>query len=212
MCGWITQWDGDATINTLCPVGDYSSQSRLTTVPGDMCKKVFTKKSAQQQWRTELREKERLLTSKSVAHAEISREGQNQSQSRGSLPMAVDPRTRRHLYLVDLPFPIPRHLGSRTGRLMWPMAIARTWLFWCALHDHWEWELQMRDRVFLRLLVAVIAILFSSVLTAHALFYMNELWIRVLMLKSPPPPDLTFSPFVTFLDLGKDKGEKNIVW
>ena len=61
------------------------------------------------------------------------------------------------------------------------------------------------------LLATVVAILFSSVLTAHALFHMNGLSMRVLMLNPPPPPsDLTFSPFVTFLDLGKDKGEKNL--
>ena len=48
----------------------------------------------------------------------------------------------------------------------------------------------MRDRVFLQRRVTVVAILFPSVLTARALFHMNEDPMRVLMLNPPPPPPL----------------------
>ena len=51
-------------------------------------------------------------------------------------------------------------------------------------------ELKMRDRVFLQGRVTVVAILFRSVLAAHALFHMNEDPMRVLMLNPPPPPRL----------------------
>ena len=47
---------------------------------------------------------------------------------------------------------------------------------------------EMRDRVFLQGRVTVVAILFQSVLTAHALFHMNGDPMRVLMLNPPPPP------------------------
>ena len=50
-----------------------------------------------------------------------------------------------------------------------------------------RWELKMRDRVFLQGRVTVVAILFRSVLTAHALFHTNEDPMRVLMLNPPPP-------------------------
>ena len=46
---------------------------------------------------------------------------------------------------------------------------------------------EMRDRVFLQGLVTVVAILFRSVLTAHALFHTNEDPMLVLMLNPPPP-------------------------
>ena len=46
----------------------------------------------------------------------------------------------------------------------------------------------MRDRVFFQGRVTVVAILFRSVLTAHALFHTNEDPMRVLMLNPPPPP------------------------
>ena len=46
----------------------------------------------------------------------------------------------------------------------------------------------MRDRVYLQGRVTVVAILFRSVLTAHALFHTNEDPTRVLMLNPPPPP------------------------
>ena len=51
----------------------------------------------------------------------------------------------------------------------------------------------MRDRVFLQLQgrVTVVAILFRSVLTAHALFHTNEDPMLVLMLNPPPPPQLS---------------------
>ena len=45
-----------------------------------------------------------------------------------------------------------------------------------------RWELKLRDRVFLQGRVRVIAILFRSVLTAHALFHMNEDPMLVLMI------------------------------
>ena len=96
--------------------------------------------------------------------------------------------------LVDL-F-LSRHLGSRRGRCAISMAIAHPAaqlggrLFWGTPRDHGEWELKMRDRVFLQLQgrVTVVAILFPSVLTAHALFHMNEDPMCVLMLNPPPPP------------------------
>ena len=46
----------------------------------------------------------------------------------------------------------------------------------------------MRDRVFLQGRVTVVAILFRSVLTAHALFHTNEDPMRVLLLNPPPHP------------------------
>ena len=49
-------------------------------------------------------------------------------------------------------------------------------------------ESKMRDRVFLQGRVTVVAILFRSVLTAHALFHTNEDPMLVLMLNPPPPP------------------------
>ena len=49
-----------------------------------------------------------------------------------------------------------------------------------------RWELKMSDRVFLQGHVTVVAILFQSVLTAHALFHMNEDPMRILMLTPPP--------------------------
>ena len=46
----------------------------------------------------------------------------------------------------------------------------------------------MRDCVFLQGCVTVVAIVFRSVLTAPALFHVNDDPMHVLMLKSPPPP------------------------
>ena len=46
----------------------------------------------------------------------------------------------------------------------------------------------MRDRVFLQGRVTEVAILFRSVLTAHALFHTNEDPMRVLMLNPRPGP------------------------
>ena len=51
----------------------------------------------------------------------------------------------------------------------------------------------MRDRVLLQRCVTVVAILFPSVLTAHALFHMSENPMRVLMLNPPPPPLTPYS-------------------
>ena len=111
--------------------------------------------------------------SKSVAHARITRESRSQSRS---TPSAVLEDT---IHLVDLflsafaPCILDREgidaldldddrtSGRAGGR---PDAVrgrsARS-----------RWELKMRDRVFLQGRVTVVAILFRSVLTAHALFH-----------------------------------------
>ena len=69
------------------------------------------------------------------------------------------------------------HMCSRAGGRLFGGRSARS-----------RWELKMRDRVFLQGRVTVVAILFRSVLTAHALFHTNEDPMRVLMLNPPPPP------------------------
>ena len=52
----------------------------------------------------------------------------------------------------------------------------------------WPAVLQMRNRVFLQRRMTVVAILFPSVLTAHALFHMNTDPMRVLKLNPPALP------------------------
>ena len=134
-------------------------------------------------------------TSKSVAHARITRESRSQSRS---TPSAVLEDT---CTLSISSFPLSRHLGSRRNRCArsrwrshirprrWPPAVrgrsARS-----------RWELKMRDRVFLQGRVTAVAILFRSVLTAHALFHTNEDPMLVLMLNPPPLPWIGLNQWV----------------
>ena len=89
-------WNGVATINALCPVGDYWLQSRLTAVdlPRGVRRKELT---SEKKCPAAIKETEKdYWTSKSVAHARISGESRSQSQS---TPSAVLEDT---MHLVDL--------------------------------------------------------------------------------------------------------------
>ena len=88
-------WDGVATINALCPVGDYWLQSRLTAVdlPRGVRRKELT---SEKKCPAAIKGKKDYWTSKSVAHGRIS--GESRSQSRPT-PSAVLEDT---LHLVDL--------------------------------------------------------------------------------------------------------------
>ena len=169
----------------------YSLQSRLTAVTRGMRRKELTNEKkcpAAIKGR-----KKDYWTSKSVAYARVTKESRSQSQSHGSRSTlsAVLEDTKPPYRGCNVDFFLSRHLGSRRGRcdrsqvadcsgalraIMEPLQRSR------------EWDLQMRDRVFLQRRMAVVAILFPNVLTAHALFHMNEDPIRVLML-NPPQSD-----------------------
>ena len=89
-------WDGVATINALCPVGDYWLQSRLTAVdlPRGVRRKELT---SEKKCPAAMKERKKdYWTSKSVAHARITRESRSQSRS---TPSAVLEDT---MHLVDL--------------------------------------------------------------------------------------------------------------
>ena len=89
-------WDGVATINALCPVGDFWLQSRLTAVdlPRGVRRKELT---SEKKCPAAIKERKKdYWTSKSVAHARIT--GESRSQSR-STPSAVLEDT---MHLVDL--------------------------------------------------------------------------------------------------------------
>ena len=89
-------WDGVATINALCPVGDYWLQCRLTAVdlPRGVRRKELT---SEKKCPAAMKERKKdYWTSKSVAHVRITRESRSQSRS---TPSAVLEDT---MHLVDL--------------------------------------------------------------------------------------------------------------
>ena len=180
-------WDGVATINALCPVGDFWLQSRLTAVdlPRGVRRKELT---SEKKCPAAIKERKKdYWTSKSVAHARIT--GESRSQSR-STPSAVLEDTMHlawsSLFLSAFAPSSMRSIDLDDDRTSGRAAVrgrsARS-----------RWELKMRDRVFLQGRVTVVAILFRSVLTAHALFHTNEDPMRVLMLNPPPPPPFSLS-------------------
>ena len=96
MMRWM--WDGVAIINALCPVGDYSLQSRLTVVdlPRGVRRKELT---IEKKCPAAMKERTKdYWTRKSVAHARITGESLSQSRSR-STPSAVLEDT---MHIVDL--------------------------------------------------------------------------------------------------------------
>ena len=135
-------WDGVATINALCPVGDYWLQSRLTAVdlPRGVRRKELTSEKKSPAAIKERRKD--YWTSKSVAHARIT--GESRSQSR-STPSAVLEDT---MHLVDLFLSAFAPSCRAGGRLFggarsraprdhggsWKCAIA------CSCRAAWQWS------------------------------------------------------------------------